>query len=298
MTNLSAAQKRKKNRAQKLLEEEQQIVEEEKARQAPVSTPTPLVSPAAPIVAPLGPAINNKPIHGTHDTPSLRAFPPGHPAANWPAHLQDYIYGPVSRSPSPPPSWYSPYDITPGLHSVHNNCGSPLLPLSRDLSWYQDDDNVHTIRTVYTVPSPPAPHDFSALCSTASAHPWHTVRRRNQHLLPQHREPQSSQNQSQNGQLFLRPAQMSLPYTITFPSHLLHRFCYPFRASSPFRVPTSPSLFWCYHVPYPSHGIRTDSSLVIARLYCAPSPEKQLMVLYNPASPSSVHASIHGSWLH
>jgi hypothetical protein len=78
MTDISAAQKKKKKRAQKLLEEEQERVEVGKARQTPVSTPTPFVTPTAPIVA-------------------LLAFPPGHPAANWPAHLQEYVYGPKSH---------------------------------------------------------------------------------------------------------------------------------------------------------------------------------------------------------
>ncbi|KAJ6558374.1 hypothetical protein B0H19DRAFT_1150928 [Mycena capillaripes] len=158
---------RKKAKAQKLLEEQQHRVEEEKARQTPVSTPTPLITPAAPIAAPLGPVIDDVSIHGTHDsdTPGQLAFPPVHPAA------------PLGQ-----------YDAALGLHSVYDNCRSPPLPPPRDLSWYQDDDNVNPICTVFTIPSTPAPRDFSALRSTASTHPWRTIRRRIHRLLPQRRE--------------------------------------------------------------------------------------------------------------
>ncbi|KAJ6564692.1 hypothetical protein B0H19DRAFT_1141739 [Mycena capillaripes] len=158
---------RKKAKAQKLLDEQQHRVEEEKARQTPVSTPTPLITPAAPIAAPLGPVIDDVSIHGTHDsdTPGQLAFPPVHPAA------------PLGQ-----------YDAALGLHSVYDNCGSPPLPPPRDLSWYQDDDNVNPICTVFTIPSTPAPRDFSALRSTASTHPWRTIRRHIHRLLPQRRE--------------------------------------------------------------------------------------------------------------
>ncbi|KAJ7837397.1 hypothetical protein B0H14DRAFT_2589246 [Mycena olivaceomarginata] len=63
------------------------------------------------------------------------------------------------------------------------------VPHLASVSWADNmaetlPDNITPIRTLLTVPSNPALRDFSALCSAASAHPWRTVRRRNQRLLP------------------------------------------------------------------------------------------------------------------
>lgn len=151
---------RKKARAQKLLEE-QRRVEEETAQRAPVSTPIPLPAAAAPLPESFPPTIHDptstfdcdERIHGIHDPP---AFPPGHPSAHWPAHVRAFVYGPGSRSPSPPPSWY---DDTPDIATIH---------------------------TVY-ISVAPSPRDFSALRSE-SAHPWRTIRRRHHRLLPQRRD--------------------------------------------------------------------------------------------------------------
>ncbi|KAJ7260548.1 hypothetical protein C8J57DRAFT_1514486 [Mycena rebaudengoi] len=206
MTKLSAAQKRKKRREEKLLEEPEALcAEEERGRHVPVSTICPVPAPPHPIpnlpaiVAPSTPypsafvvaSIPNHPpfddepynwypppnrpifdastlifeddddlvpqINTIHDADDAPVLPPGHPAANWPAPLCAYIYGPVSHSP--PPSWYD--DTT-------------------------DIGNIHTLR--YAPPSESTPRDFSALRSSGSAHPWRTIRRRNQRLLLPHRE--------------------------------------------------------------------------------------------------------------
>ncbi|KAJ7175142.1 hypothetical protein C8R43DRAFT_943409 [Mycena crocata] len=107
-------------------------------------------------------------VHVTNDA-SWRAFPPGHPAAHYPPEMQAFIYGPLSRSPSPAPT---------ALHS------SP----PHHASWYRDDDDVPAILTVHATPVP-SPRDFSALRGTASTHPWRTIRRRNHRLLPQREAP-------------------------------------------------------------------------------------------------------------
>ncbi|KAJ6523953.1 hypothetical protein B0H10DRAFT_2249691 [Mycena sp. CBHHK59/15] len=169
-----------KKRKQKLLEEEE---EKERAQLVPVSTPIPLPMLAAPVGKPSAcahdhihlqvahpicspiphstPTLydnhNDEPIHSVHEAPGRRAFPPDHPAANWPAHLQDYIYGPISHSPSPPPRWS---DDVPHPHMIH---------------------------TIHAAHSTPTPRDSSALRSEL-AHPWHTIRRSNHRLLPQRRE--------------------------------------------------------------------------------------------------------------
>ncbi|KAJ7908545.1 hypothetical protein B0H13DRAFT_2331314 [Mycena leptocephala] len=164
MTNLSAKQKRKKRREEQLLEEKQQV-EEQKTR-LPVSTPHPLPMSAAPVSTPSPPShphphaasasvgyhdSYDMPIYGVHVTHSA-------------TDIWAFIYGPVSRSPSPPPSWYVPRDVAPRNHSVHGiHASHPSTP-PRDSSWYHEDDvmDIQTIHTVYTAPLAATPRDFSA----------------------------------------------------------------------------------------------------------------------------------------
>ncbi|KAJ7671042.1 hypothetical protein B0H17DRAFT_1141680 [Mycena rosella] len=121
---------RKKRREQKLLEEQQQRVDEEKAQ----------------LIPPYG----NNPDSDDNDRPIPSA-----------ADIHAFIYGPLSRSLSPPPSWYN------------------------------DAPNMHAILTIHTTPSQLLPRDFSILRSE-SAHPWCPIRRRNRRLLPGRRPfPQS-----------------------------------------------------------------------------------------------------------
>ncbi|KAJ6467624.1 hypothetical protein C8R47DRAFT_1223533 [Mycena vitilis] len=169
MTHLSAAQKRKKRREQKLLEEEQQRVDEEKARKAPVSNSAPPVAPAAPSIPTRSDPDDPEPYdwypppnlpmfdastlrwHG-EDEPIPRsigprhAFPPSHPAANWPVDIQYMVYGP---------------------------------PRDRDTSLTAPGPAVLAVNLGH------GPRDFSALRSAAAAHPWRTIRKRNHRLLPQ-----------------------------------------------------------------------------------------------------------------
>ncbi|KAJ7154447.1 hypothetical protein C8R43DRAFT_1106547 [Mycena crocata] len=167
MTHVSAAEKRKKRRKQKLLEEEQLRVAEERAGQTPVSTPVPPSLSSTPISVSSA-AANDAETVNVINGASRYTFPPGHPAAHYTPEVQEFIYG-VSRSPSPTPA---------GLQC------SP----SHDSSWYRDDDEIHAILTLHPT-SVSAPRDFSALRSTASTHPWRTIRRRNHRLLPQRNAP-------------------------------------------------------------------------------------------------------------
>ncbi|KAJ7445492.1 hypothetical protein B0H11DRAFT_2087029 [Mycena galericulata] len=132
MTNSPAAQKQKRRREEKLLEGQRLRVEEGLARHVPVSTPVPHPSSMALVSEPI---------------PRWRDFPRGHPAENWPLHLQAYLYDPT----------------------------------------YPRDDDLppQPIHVVHVANSISTRRDFSALRSTASAHPWRTIRRRNQRLLPE-----------------------------------------------------------------------------------------------------------------
>ncbi|KAJ7108852.1 hypothetical protein C8R43DRAFT_1043672 [Mycena crocata] len=169
MTHISAAEKRKKRREKKLLEEEQLRVSEERARQTPVSTPIPSSSSSTPRPVSSAAATDAETVHVINDgfDAGVRAFPPGHPATHYPPWMQEFIYGPVSRSPSPAPTCLHP------------------SPATHDPSWYRDDDVIPAILTVHACPVS-TPRDFSALRGE-SVHPWRTIRRRNQRLLPQRR---------------------------------------------------------------------------------------------------------------
>ncbi|KAJ7090163.1 hypothetical protein C8R44DRAFT_751142 [Mycena epipterygia] len=259
---------RKKARAQKLLEEEQQRVEVETVQRASVSTPTPLVTPATPIVAPSGTVIDDTSIHGIHDrqrrawpahpdsrpffdtstlmfydddTPQL-VFPPNHPAANWSPHLQSYIYGPLDDKPPP---------HVPVLHITDSG----------------------------------RPRDFSALRGIASTHPWRTIRRRNHRLFPQRRE------QRPFPKALPKRTVISAPHTdiLAIPDH-------PFIVSPPLPPPCEdrpPGLslrpidilgLWPLHPDDPIHPDEVPALDIPAPLIC-PCPADHL-VLPVPALPA------------
>ncbi|KAJ7463121.1 hypothetical protein B0H11DRAFT_87341 [Mycena galericulata] len=93
----------------------------------------------------------------------IRAYP----AASLPTYIRSFIYDPRAWEDDEPP----PVHVT--------DPGSPRHDFSVP--------DVATIHTLHVVHLPLPPCDFSALRSK-SAHPWRTVRRRNQRLLP-HRRP-------------------------------------------------------------------------------------------------------------
>ncbi|KAJ7654856.1 hypothetical protein B0H17DRAFT_1099359 [Mycena rosella] len=115
---------RKKARAQKLLEEEQQRVEVETAQRASCRA-----WPAHPDSRPF--FDTSTLIFYDDDTPQL-VFPPNHPAANWPPHLQSYIYGPLDDEPPP---------HVPVLHIANSG-------RSRDFSALRGIASTHPWRTI------------------------------------------------------------------------------------------------------------------------------------------------------
>ncbi|KAJ6541294.1 hypothetical protein B0H10DRAFT_1970788 [Mycena sp. CBHHK59/15] len=144
----------------KEMAEMRRIQAEERARAAAVST---TIHSLAPHTIPLPPSYLSS--HHTptlvydHSTRSLDDTSPviislGADAAPFVIRCDDVIYGPVSRSPSPPLRW--------------------------------SDDVPDTVHTVLAPHATPAGRDFSDLRTT---HPWRTIRRRNHRLLPQRREP-------------------------------------------------------------------------------------------------------------
>ncbi|KAJ7082380.1 hypothetical protein B0H15DRAFT_852742 [Mycena belliarum] len=175
MTRPSAAQKRKKRREQQLLEETEKLQAQPPQAHVPVSTPVrPPPASAPPVTA--TPAVTVFPVD---DTPPALARPSTFGRPIYPPHIHAFLYGsppededdgPVEDTP-PPPN----FDHRPPARS-----------------WSDDPPAVDRIHSIYTTPTPPPPRDFSALRSE-TAHPWRTVRRRNQRLLPLRRPfPQSN----------------------------------------------------------------------------------------------------------
>ncbi|KAJ7429532.1 hypothetical protein B0H11DRAFT_2143225 [Mycena galericulata] len=189
MTNSATRQKKKKEEQKYLADQELRArktekfrLKKERDRQALVSIPSP-IPPSAPsipkppaavsapsIPKPPAPSIlpSPSPVPIPHDSlPNDEpCFPPGHPASNMPADMRSFIYDPRAWEDDEPP----PVPV------------ADPKPVRRDLP-VAEASTIHSIPAAH---SPLRPRDFSALRSE-SAHPWHTIRRRNQRLLPQRR---------------------------------------------------------------------------------------------------------------
>ncbi|KAJ7104941.1 hypothetical protein C8R44DRAFT_746188 [Mycena epipterygia] len=123
---------RKKARAQKLLEEEQQRVEVETVQRASVSTPTSLITPATPIVAPSGTVIDDTSIHGIYDR-QRRAWP-AHPDSRPFFDTSTLMFYDNDTPQLPPP-------LVPVLHITDS--GRP-----RDFSALRGIASTHPWRTI------------------------------------------------------------------------------------------------------------------------------------------------------
>ncbi|KAJ7938881.1 hypothetical protein B0H13DRAFT_2301085 [Mycena leptocephala] len=186
---------RKKKRAEKLLEEE-------KARQAPVSIPTPIVTPATSIHAvpiptllpTLSPSIPKPSVVDNSDPEPYDWYPP----ANIPMCIDTYCDSFRAAA-----SWRGPAHYPEHIRAY-------LYDTPTDTSFY-DTPELAPIHTAPAATSVLALHDFSALC-TESHHPWRTIRRRNAYF---HNAVSSgrSRNRSQRGQLSPRPVQTSSAFT-------------------------------------------------------------------------------------
>ncbi|KAJ7936762.1 hypothetical protein B0H13DRAFT_2437621 [Mycena leptocephala] len=174
---------RRKKRAEKLLEEE-------KARQAPVSTPTPIVTPATSIHAvpiptllpTLSPSIPKLSVVDDSDPEPYDWYPPANVPMFDASTLifddsdDDETYGNSFRAAA---SWRGPAHYPEHIRAY-------LYDTPTDTSFY-DTPELAAIPTAPVATSVLALRDFSALC-TESHHPWRTIRRRNHRLLPQRRE--------------------------------------------------------------------------------------------------------------
>ncbi|KAJ7805436.1 hypothetical protein B0H13DRAFT_1930195 [Mycena leptocephala] len=194
------AKARKKKRAE-LLEEEQQRVEE-KERRAPVSTPTPLVTPTAsipdvPIPNPSTtlPSIAKPPVCDDMDSEPYDWYPPLNcpmfDASTLRFHDDDEDNDPIRTAAS----WRSPAHYPEHIRAYLYDTPTP--------SWFHATPELAAIHTAPAIVSVLTLRDFSAL-RTESAHPWRTIRRRNHRLLPQRREQ--------------RPFRKSLPKRTTIPA--------------------------------------------------------------------------------
>ncbi|KAJ7092791.1 hypothetical protein B0H15DRAFT_832537 [Mycena belliarum] len=172
MTRPSAAQKRKKKREQQLREEKEKLQAQPQQAHVPVSTPVcPPPASAPPVTA--TPAVSVFPVD---DTPPALARPSTFGRPIYPPHIHAFLYGSPPEDEDDDPIEDAPprFDLRPPARS-----------------WYDDPPAVDRIQSIYATPTPPPPRDFSALRSE-TAHPWRTVRRRNQRLLPLRRPfPQS-----------------------------------------------------------------------------------------------------------